>query len=173
MNELEKTERRVDMASQISDAVYTYENIYTDAIKAREAQVGQSVSDVSGIDKIAVGKTIVPTDTEIVGSMYDRDTGVAAIAVYDKLTEETYIAYAGTNAKADGQKDIITDLTIGLNDTLYLKKMSQPAIDFYDRVEAKGHYITTTTGHSYGEFQSGRVALERQVLYNYGFQGAP
>ena len=34
--------------------------------------------------------------------MYDQDTGVAAIAVKDKVTEETYIAFAGTNAGADG-----------------------------------------------------------------------
>ena len=54
-----------------------------------------------------------------------------------------------------------------------LKKRTNHALDFYDRVEAKGNYITTTTGHSYGEFHSGRVALERQVPYNFGYQGAP
>ena len=173
MNELEKTERRVDVAAQISDAVYTYENTYTAAQKVSETMIWKTINNASVIDNMAVGKTKVPKNTEIVGSMYDRDTGVAAIAVYDKLTEETYIAYAGTNFNADGQKDIITDLAIGLNDTLYLKKMSQPAVDFYDKIEGKGYYITTTTGHSYGEFQGGRVALERQVPYNYGFQGAP
>lgn len=173
MNGQEKSERRVDVASQISDAVYTYENTYTDAIKARELQVGKTISDVSGIDEFALGETKLPPNTQIVDSMYDRESGVAAIAVYDSETEETYIAYAGTNAKADGQKDIIIDVSIGLNDSLYLKEKSQPAIDFYDRVESKGYYITTTTGHSYGEYQSGRVAIERQVPYNYGFQGAP
>ena len=56
---------------------------------------------------------------------------------------------------------------------MYLKEKNKPALDFYDRVEASGHYISTTTGHSYGVFQSGRVALERQVPYNIGYQGAP
>ena len=100
---------------------------------------------------------------KIVDTMYDRGSGVAAIAVYDKLTKETYIAYAGTNMDADGHKDPIVDLAIALNDTLYLKEKNKPALDFYDRVEASGYYISTTTGHSYGEFQAGRTAMERQV----------
>ena len=163
MNGIEKSNRRVEMSAILSDAVYNYEQDYTGG---GDNPIGEAkaVLDKAGINEKSY---------EIVDSMYDEGSGVAAIAVQDKLTGETYISYAGTNYNADGQKDIIVDLAIGLNDSLYLKEKSQPAIDFYDRVEAKGYYITTTTGHSYGEFQGGRVALERQVPYNYGYQGAP
>ena len=58
----------------------------------------QGVLDDAGVDS---------SSYEIVDCMYDKDSGVAAIAVYDKFTEETYISYAGTNYKADGHKDII------------------------------------------------------------------
>ena len=163
MNGIEKSNRRVEMSAVLSDAVYEYERAYTDGGTSPELMAVGVLKD-SGIDDKSY---------KIVDSMYDEKSGVAAIAVEDTLTGETYISYAGTDYEADGHKDIIVDVAIGLNDSLYLKEKSQPAIDFYDRVEAKGHYITTTTGHSYGEFQSGRVALERQVLYNYGFQGAP
>lgn len=162
MNSIDKSNRRVDVSANISDYVYEYEKDYTvrnpkNPLKTTEKLIEESYGD----------------SVKIVDSMYDKDSGVAAIAVYDKFTEETYISYAGTNYKADGHKDIIVDAAIGINDSLYLKKKNKPALDFYDRVEAKGNYITTTTGHSYGEFHSGRVALERQVPYNYGYQGAP
>lgn len=162
MNSIDKSNRRVDVSANISDYVYEYEKDYTvrnpkNPLKTTEKLIEESYGD----------------SVKIVDSMYDKDSGVAAIAVEDTLTGETYISYAGTNYKADGHKDIISDITIGINDSLYLKEINKPALDFYDRVEAKGNYITTTTGHSYGEFQAGRVALERQVPYNYGYQGAP
>ena len=163
MNEIEKSNRRVEMSAVLSDAVYEYEKDYT-AGGNKPIDKAEEVLEDAGVDI---------SSYEIVDSMYDKDSGVAAIAVHDKLTGETYISYAGTNYKADGHKDIIVDAAIGLNDSLYLKEKNKPALDFYDRVEAKGYYISTTTGHSYGEFQSGRVALERQVPYNYGYQGAP
>ena len=163
MNGIEKSNRRVEMSAVLSDAVYEYEKAYTS---------GQQDPTLKA-DDVLKKAGINTKSYEIVDSMYDKDSGVAAIAVKDKLTEETYISYAGTNYKADGHKDIIVDAAIGINDSLYLKKKNKPALDFYDRVEAKGNYITTTTGHSYGEFQAGRVALERQVPYNYGYQGAP
>lgn len=163
MNEIEKSNRRVEMSAVLSDAVYEYEKDYTAGGK-KPTEMAVAVLDDAGVDS---------SSYEIVDSMYDKDSGVAAIAVKDTLTEETYISYAGTNYKADGHKDIIVDAAIGINDSLYLKKKNKPALDFYDRVEAKGNYITTTTGHSYGEFQAGRVAIERQVPYNYGYQGAP
>lgn len=162
MNSIEKSNRRVEVSAKISDYVYEYEKDYTfrnpqNPLKTTEKLIKESYGD----------------SVKIVDKMYDKDSGVAAIAVYDDLTKETYISYAGTNMEADGHKDPIVDLAIGLNDTLYLKEKNKPALDFYDRVEASGHYISTTTGHSYGVFQSGRVALERQVPYNIGYQGAP
>ncbi|ORO80211.1 hypothetical protein [Streptococcus oralis] len=153
MNGIEKSNRRVEMSAVLSDAVYDYEKAYTGAIEGDPETVVKDVLRNAGIDRY-----------EIVDKMYDPDSGVAAIAVYDELTKETYISYAGTNMEADGHKDINVDAAIGLNDTLYLKEKNKPALDFYDRVEASGRYISTTTGHSYGVFQSGRVALERQVL---------
>ena len=163
MNEIEKSNRRVEMSAVLSDAVYKYEIAYT-AGGNDPIEMAVGVLRDAGIDKDSY---------EIVDKMYDPDSGVAAIAVYDKLTKETYISYAGTNMDADGHKDPIVDLAIALNDTLYLKEKNKPALDFYDRVEASGHYISTTTGHSYGEFQAGRTAMERQVPYNFGYQGAP
>jgi len=163
MNGIEKSNRRVEMSAVLSDAVYEYEKGYTagedNPIKRTEIFLKDA-----GIDGDSY---------KIVDKMYDPDSGVAAIAVKDTMTGETYISYAGTNMDADGHKDIIVDAAIGLNDTLYLKEKNKPALDFYDRVEASGRYISTTTGHSYGVFQSGRVALERQVPYNIGYQGAP
>ena len=151
------------MSAVLSDAVYEYEKGYTagedNPIKRTEIFLKDA-----GIDGDSY---------KIVDKMYDPDSGVAAIAVKDTMTGETYISYVGTNVEADGHKDPIVDAAIGLNDTLYLKEKNKPALDFYDRVEASGHYISTTTGHSYGVFQSGRVALERQVPYNIGYQGAP
>ena len=163
MNEIEKSNRRVEMSAVLSDAVYKYEIAYTAGGTSPELMAVGVLKD-AGIDKDSY---------DIVDKMYDPDSGVAAIAVYDKLTKETYIAYAGTNMDADGHKDPIVDLAIALNDTLYLKEKNKPALDFYDRVEASGHYISTTTGHSYGEYQAGRTAMERQVPYNFGYQGAP
>lgn len=164
MNEIEKSNRRVEMSAVLSDAVYNYEKAYTGAIEGNPEKVTKDVLHDAGIHKDSY---------KIVDTMYDPDSGVAAIAVYDELTKETYISYAGTNMEADGHKDPIVDLAIALNDTLYLKEKNKPALDFYDRVEASGHYISTTTGHSYGEFQAGRTAMERQVPYNFGYQGAP
>ena len=163
MNGIEKSNRRVEMSAVLSDAVYEYEKGYT-AGEDNPIQRTEIFLKDAGIDEDSY---------EIVDKMYDPDSGVAAIAVKDTKTGETYIAYAGTNMDADGHKDIIVDAAIGLNDTLYLKEKNKPALDFYDRVEASGRYISTTTGHSYGVFQSGRVALERQVPYNIGYQGAP
>ena len=164
MNEIEKSNRRVEMSAVLSDAVYNYEKAYTGAIEGNPEKVTKDVLNDAGIHKDSY---------EIVDKMYDPDSGVAAIAVKDTMTGETYISYAGTNMKADGHKDPIVDLAIALNDSLYLKEKNKPALDFYDRVEASGHYISTTTGHSYGEFQAGRTAMERQVPYNFGYQGAP
>ena len=151
------------MSAVLSDAVYEYEKGYTagedNPIKRTEIFLKDA-----GIDGDSY---------KIVDKMYDPDSGVAAIAVKDTMTGETYISYVGTNVEPDDHTEPIVDAAIGLNDTLYLKEKNKPALDFYDRVEASGHYISTTTGHSYGVFQSGRVALERQVPYNIGYQGAP
>ena len=163
MNGIEKSNRRVEMSSILSDAVYDYERAYA-AGKENPTLMVEGVLDKAGVDS---------SSYEIVDSMYDKDSGVAAIAVKDTKTGETYISYAGTNMDADGHKDPIVDLAIALNDTLFLKEKNKPALDFYDRVEASGYYISTTTGHSYGEFQAGRTAMERQVPYNFGYQGAP
>ena len=153
MNEIEKSNRRVEMSAVLSDAVYKYEFDYT---------AGED-NPIKSTEIFLKDAGIAEDSYKIVDSMYDPDSGVAAIAVYDDLTKETYIAYAGTNMDADGHKDPIVDLAIALNDSLFLKEKNKPALDFYDRVEASGHYISTTTGHSYGEFQAGRTAMERQV----------
>ncbi|CCW40007.1 FIG01117467: hypothetical protein [Streptococcus agalactiae ILRI005] len=92
--------------------------------------------------------------------MYDKETGIAAIAVKDKNTGETYIAYAGTNKDADGGTDFISDANIGANNSAYLKRLGDKATSFYDRVQSNGDNITVTTDHSYGDFLASRVAIE-------------
>ena len=110
MNQIEKTNRRVEVSAQISDVVYTVENNYTANLPDPLANARKELND-AGI-----------YDVDIVDYMYDKDSGVAAIAVEDTKTGETYIAYAGTNMGANGHKDPIVDLAIALNDTLYLKE---------------------------------------------------
>lgn len=120
MNEIEKSNRRVEMSAVLSDAVYDYEQDYT----------GGGYNPI-GEAKAVLNKAGIDEDSyEIVDSMYDRGSGVAAIAVYDKLTKETYISYAGTNMGADGHKDPIVDLAIALNDTLYLKEKTNLPLIF-------------------------------------------
>lgn len=117
MNQLEKSNRRVEVSALISDVVYTFETNYTANLPDPLANARKELED-AGINNV-----------EIVDHMYDKDSGVAAIAVEDTKTGETYIAYAGTNMGADGHKDPIVDLAIALNDTLYLKeKTNQPLI---------------------------------------------
>lgn len=92
MNGIEKSNRRVEMSAILSDAVYNYEKAYTGAIEGDPETVTKDVLRDAGINKDSY---------EIVDKMYDPDSGVAAIAVKDTMTGETYISYAGTNMKAD------------------------------------------------------------------------
>ena len=98
MNQIEKSNRRVEVSSEISDYVYEFEKDYT----KRNPQ--NPLATTEQLIKQSYGKSI-----KIVDSMYDEKSGVAAIAVEDTLTGETYIAYAGTDYEADGHKDIIVD----------------------------------------------------------------
>ena len=109
--------RRVDVSAQLSDTVYSFEDTYTTSNHSG-ADLNKALSDIT-----------LPPQTTLVDSYYDQETGTAGIAVRDDQTGEIYIAYAGTNFKADGYKDIRSDAAIGLNDPLYLKKNVQPALD--------------------------------------------
>lgn len=172
MNSIAKLNRRVEVSAEISDYVYDYETSYTSIMKNIESK-GDKV-DPESVNREAISTLEnLPSNTSIVDAMYDRKTGVAAIAVEDHQTEETYIAFAGTNTDADGLKDIISDANIGVNNSLYLKELAEPSLAFYDRVQKKGKTITVTTGHSYADFHSTRVAIERQVPYMFAYQGAP
>lgn len=104
MNGIEKSNRRVEMSAVLSDAVYEYEKAYTSGQKDPTLKA----------DDVLKKAGINPKSYDIVDSMYDPDSGVAAIAVKDTMTGETYISYAGTNMKADGHKDPIVDLAIAL-----------------------------------------------------------
>lgn len=168
MTNVEELSRRVDMSAIISDYVYDYENIYNWSLQEGTDEAQAKDNAVSKISK-----ELNDDGLRLVDANYDSDTGIAAIAVYDEQTKETYIAYAGTNWAADNWKDIISDMAIGTNNSLYLKKLGDTAVVFYDRVHRTGAHITVTTGHSYGDFSASRVAIERQVPYQFGFQGAP
>ncbi|WP_241964657.1 SA1320 family protein [Streptococcus chenjunshii] len=163
----EKLERRVDVSAEISDYVYTYEQNYTKALKDNP-KLNQDE-----LNKKALKDFYVPNNTTITDAMYDEETGVAALAVEDSQTGETYIAYAGTNMKADGMTDVTSDMAIGTNDALYLEELEKKAAAFYEKVERQGANITVSAGHSYGDFLSSRVAALKQIPYKFGFQGAP
>lgn len=182
MNTKEIIERRVDVSADISYYVYKFENAYTDELK--KVENGKSHLSDSQIKEQAIEATkaviseeekelSINKNIEITHAMYDQDTGVAAIAVKDKVTEETYIAFAGTNAGADGWSDILSDASIGFNNSLHLKKRGDVAVGFYDQVERSGANITLGTGHSYADFLASRMAMERQVPYMLAYQGAP
>ena len=155
MTKQEDLTRRVDVSAAISDYVYDYEKYYSKALT--EGKNHQQAKNLA----FASIKNDLPAETTFVDGYYDSDTGIAAIAVYDEQTKETYIAYAGTNWEADNWKDIISDMAIGTNNSLYLKKLGDTAVAFYDRVHRTGAHITVTTGHSYGDFSASRVAIER------------
>ncbi len=160
--------RRVDVSATISDYVYRYEKKYTEALHDGDNNtVPADIAEDSIIDELTKdGLTLSH-------AQYDPATGIAAIAVYDSQTGETYIAYAGTNRDADGMTDIVSDVKIGINDALALKKLGNAAINFYDQVQSTGANITATTGHSYADFLSTYVAISRNVPYKFGYQGAP
>ena len=123
-----KMNRRVDISADISDIVYKYEENYCKSLLG-----GMSDDDAKAYADKELNR-ILPSGTTFVDANYDSDTGIAAIAVYDEQTKETYIAYAGTNWEADNWKDIISDMAIGTNNSLYLKKLGDTAVAFYDRV---------------------------------------
>ena len=87
MNGIEKSNRRVEMSAVLSDAVYEYEKGYTAGEDNPRKRTEIFLKD-AGVDS---------SSYKIVDSMYDKDSGVAAIAVYDEVTKETYISYALIN----------------------------------------------------------------------------
>ncbi|HEL9645006.1 TPA: hypothetical protein U0K67_001225 [Streptococcus suis] len=109
----EELERKIDISAKISDYVYNYEKAYTKAMK-------DSNPDTNPIDEgnEAIADDLAADGLTLSHAQYDPSTGVAAIAVYDSQTDETYIAYAGTNFEADGLKDAESDAAIALNDSL-------------------------------------------------------
>ncbi|WP_230082187.1 SA1320 family protein [Streptococcus uberis] len=165
----EVLERHVEVSANLDDYVYDYEKKHANFLKAGDS------NEVAKQNAVQDLKTNLTKDNlTLVEATYDPDTGVAAIAVKDSQTGETYISYAGTNLDADGLKDVDSDLSIGLNDPLHLKKLGNQATAFYDQIQATdGTKITVVSGHSYGDFLATRVAIERQVPYKFGFQGAP
>ncbi|MBW1571047.1 hypothetical protein H7F43_14055, partial [Streptococcus sp. SPC0] len=91
-----KLEHRVKTSADLSDYVYKYERAYTDALNN-----GDDIKEASESTKKELNQLIDRTDLTYSDGMYDKETGIAAIAVKDKNTGETYIAYAGTNKDAD------------------------------------------------------------------------
>lgn len=169
MNRGEALDRRVEVSAEISNQVYKYEGSFTKALNK-----GQSTKDAKQSAETNFWKKIGDnSNLQLVDSMYDPTTGVAAVAVTDKQTGETYLTYAGTNYDADGMKDVKADVSIAFNNPLYLKVVADSAVEFYEKVEKTGANITVTTGHSYGDFLDTRVAIEKQVPYKFGYQGAP
>ncbi|RFU49940.1 hypothetical protein DDV22_11290, partial [Streptococcus chenjunshii] len=86
LNNAEKLERRVDISAEISDYVYKYEQNYTE-IMSKQPKLSEGELNTKALENVAP-----PSDTTITDAMYDEETGVAALAVEDSQTGETYIA---------------------------------------------------------------------------------
>ncbi|MBY5021304.1 hypothetical protein NF419_04860 [Streptococcus suis] len=97
----EELSRRVDVSAAISDYVYTYEQKYNDALNDVDDKTVPAEKA-----KDAIKADLDDNGLALSDAIYDPATGIAAIAVYDSQTGETYIAYAGTNFDADGWKDV-------------------------------------------------------------------
>lgn len=171
MTNEEEVKRRIAVSAQISDSVYEFEKHETMVGNIKNLPKEEYLVKLENV--MSKAKMPLPSGTHLVDYHYDERLGVAAIAVADDVTGETYIAYAGTNAGADGTKDIISDAAIGFNHTLYLNELETSAVAFYERVQSTGANITVTTGHSYGDFLATRVAIVEQTPYKFGYQGAP
>ncbi|PNY19758.1 hypothetical protein ASN86_00650 [Streptococcus parauberis] len=88
MNPSEKLDRRIDISSDISDYVYKYERAYAKSLKEGSSEaVAKSDAQDDVMDYFNNSSKITISD-----SMYDKETGIVAIAVKDKQTGETYIA---------------------------------------------------------------------------------
>ncbi|HGD3809016.1 TPA: hypothetical protein ACIOJB_000139 [Streptococcus agalactiae] len=157
MSPSEKLDRRIDSSSDLSQYVYDFEKQYTEYMKKGYSEKNASIQARRTLNEILQENNPGLRSSD---AMYDKETGIAAIAVKDKNTGETYIAYAGTNKDADGATDFISDANIGANNSAYLKRLGDKTTSFYDRVQSNGDNITVTTGHSYGDFLASRVAIE-------------
>ncbi|HHT7814783.1 TPA: hypothetical protein ACT2IF_002177, partial [Streptococcus suis] len=167
----EEINRRVEVSAAIADSVYKFEEYYVNNVRSLLDKDKEDFQKIK--NRLESKDAPLPPNTELKDYYYDPSTGVAAIAVYDSVTGETYIAYAGTNMDADGSADVISDVNIGFNNGLALKKLEESATSFYREVQKSGANVTVTTGHSFGDFLSTRVAIVEQTPYKFGYQGAP
>ena len=139
MSTQQNMERRIDLSSEASLQVYNYEKTYTRLQEKYKDKILNNENDIQKqIQTEAIKAANNFKDATIIDATYDSETGVAAIAVKDQVTDETYLAFAGTNYEADTYKDIRSDAAIGINAPLYLKKNAQPTLDFYEKIERRG-----------------------------------
>ncbi len=100
MSPSEKLDRRIDSSSDLSQYVYDFEKQYTEYMKKGYSEKNASIQARRTLNEILQENNPGLRSSD---AMYDKETGIAAIAVKDKNTGETYIAYAGTNKDADGE----------------------------------------------------------------------
>ena len=80
---------RITDSADISDFVYDYEKEFARYIKSgKTIQEAKSLARKFILEKLNNQSNLTFTD-----ATYDPATGIAAIAVYDSQTGETYIAY--------------------------------------------------------------------------------
>lgn len=94
MSPSEKLDRRIDSSSDLSQYVYDFEKQYTEYMKKGYSEKNASIQARRTLNEILQENNPGLRSSD---AMYDKETGIAAIAVKDKNTGETYIAYAGTN----------------------------------------------------------------------------
>lgn len=88
----EEINRRVEVSAGIADSVYEFEKFYMKNARSLSNKDAEDFQKI--IQKLDINDASLPLNTELKDYYYDPSTGVAAIAVYDSVTGETYIAYA-------------------------------------------------------------------------------
>ncbi|MGY3777952.1 alpha/beta hydrolase family protein [Isobaculum melis] len=115
---------------------------------------GQSQEDIRSYVQNLKREHGFPKTLKYQDSFYDPKTGVAGCAFLDTRTGQMIIGYPGTNVKADGMKDILTDLSLAIGSQGHVSE----AVKFYERLAKEGYPIVLT-GHSLGENIAVLVAL--------------
>ncbi|MGY3777954.1 SA1320 family protein [Isobaculum melis] len=129
---------------------------------------GNTQEEIEEYIQVQKDKEGFPPHLQYQDSFYDPKTGVAGCAFLDTRTGQMIIGYPGTNVKADGMKDILTDLSLAIGSQGHVSE----AVKFYERLAKEGYPIVLT-GHSLGGNIAVLVALITNNPMTVTYNGAP
>lgn len=159
MNEQNMYNPEGESTSTIAEVSYRIERMLVE---------GKSQKDINDYIQDLITNYGFPKTLNYADSFYDSKTGVAGCAFLDTNTGQIIIAYPGTNVKADGIKDILTDLTLTTGSQGHVSE----AVKFYEKL-AKAGYPIVLTGHSLGGNIAVLVALITNNPLTVTYNGAP